>query len=72
MWATTKGLVAMMLGGLGSVPGAIVGGLLLGVLEAHGAWFLGPQARDLLVYGLLFAFLVLRPQGLLGARVLGG
>jgi branched-chain amino acid transport system permease protein len=68
MWSTMKGLVAMMLGGLGSIPGAIAGGLLLGIVEANGGWYLGPQLRDLLVYGLLFAFLVLRPQGLLGAR----
>jgi branched-subunit amino acid ABC-type transport system permease component len=35
MWATLKGLIAMMIGGLGSVPGAVVGGLLLGIVEAH-------------------------------------
>ena len=37
MWATTKGLIAMMLGGLGSVPGALVGGLALGIVEAQRA-----------------------------------
>ena len=60
MWATFKGLVAMMLGGLGSIPGAVLGGLALGVIEAHGQWYLGPQLRDLLVYALLFLCLVLR------------
>jgi branched-subunit amino acid ABC-type transport system permease component len=60
MWATFKGLVAMMLGGLGSIPGAVLGGLVLGIVEAHGQWFLGPQLRDLLVYALLFLCLVLR------------
>ena len=60
MWATFKGLVAMMLGGLGSIPGAVLGGLALGIIEAHGQWFLGPQLRDLLVYALLFLCLVLR------------
>ncbi len=68
MWATLKGLIAMMIGGLGSVPGAILGGLLLGVVEAHSQWYFGPQIRDLVAYVVLFAFLVLRPGGLLGTR----
>jgi branched-subunit amino acid ABC-type transport system permease component len=66
MWATIKGLIAMMIGGLGSIPGAIVGGLLLGIVETHSQWYLGPQVRDLVAYLLLFACLVLRPGGLLG------
>ena len=61
MWSTLKGLLAMMLGGLGSLPGAIVGGLALGLIEAHSQWFLGPQARDLVAYLLLFALLAARP-----------
>jgi len=66
MWATMKGLIAMMLGGLGSLPGAVAGGLLLGVIEAHAQWRFGPQVRDLIAYGLLFLCLVWRPGGLLG------
>jgi branched-chain amino acid transport system permease protein len=66
MWATLKGLIAMMIGGLGSVPGAIAGGLLLGIVEVHSQWYLGPQIRDLVAYLVLFAFLVVRPGGLLG------
>jgi branched-chain amino acid transport system permease protein len=66
MWATLKGLVAMMIGGLGSIPGAVIGGLLLGLIEAHSQWYFGPQIRDLVAYGVLFGFLVLRPGGLLG------
>jgi branched-subunit amino acid ABC-type transport system permease component len=66
MWATFKGLIAMMIGGLGSIPGAIVGGLVLGVVEAHSQWHFGPQVRDLIAYLLLFACLVLRPGGILG------
>jgi len=61
MWSTLKGLLAMMLGGLGSLPGAVVGGLALGLIEAHSQWFLGPQARDLIAYLLLFALLAARP-----------
>jgi branched-chain amino acid transport system permease protein len=66
MWATIKGLIAMMIGGLGSIPGAILGGLLLGVIEAHSQWYFGPHIRDLFAYLALFACLVLRPGGLLG------
>lgn len=66
MWSTIKGLIAMMLGGLGSIPGAVAGGLLLGVIEAEAQWYLGPQLRDLIAYLLLFAVLLLRPGGLMG------
>jgi branched-chain amino acid transport system permease protein len=61
MWSTLKGMLAMMLGGLGSLPGAVLGGLALGLLEAHAHWFLGPQLRDFAAYLLLFALLALRP-----------
>jgi branched-subunit amino acid ABC-type transport system permease component len=66
MWATLKGLIAMMIGGLGSVPGAVLGGLLLGIVEVHSQWHFGPQVRDLVAYLVLFVFLVLRPGGLYG------
>jgi branched-chain amino acid transport system permease protein len=61
MWSTLKGMLAMMLGGLGSLPGAVVGGLALGLLEAHSQWYLGPQFRDFIAYLLLFALLAVRP-----------
>lgn len=60
MWATLKGLLAMMLGGLGSLPGAVIGGLALGLIEAHSQWYLGPQLRDLIAYLLLFVLLAAR------------
>ncbi len=66
LWATFKGLIAMMLGGMGSVPGAILGGLLLGVIEIQSVWYLGTEYRDLAAYLLLFLFLVLRPGGIMG------
>lgn len=66
MWATLKGLIAMMIGGLGSVPGALLGGLLLGVVELHIQWHFGPQIRDLVAYLVLFGFLAWHPGGLLG------
>ncbi|MGY4177720.1 branched-chain amino acid transport system permease protein [Bradyrhizobium sp. USDA 4518] len=66
MWSTVKGLVAMMLGGLGSISGAVLGGLLLGVVEAFGQALFGPQVRDLITYGLLFFILIVRPGGISG------
>ena len=64
-----KGLAVLVLGGLGSVPGAIVGGLVMGLAEA-----LIPAAasgwRDALAFAILFAVLVLRPSGLLGRQQL--
>lgn len=62
MWSTLKGLLAMMLGGLGSLPGAVIGALALGLVEAHSQWFLGPQLRDMIVYLLLFILLALGPR----------
>jgi branched-chain amino acid transport system permease protein len=64
MWSTLKGMIAMMLGGLGSLPGAVVGGLALGLIESHSQWLLGPQYRDLIAYLILFALLAVRPSGL--------
>jgi len=61
MWSTLKGMLAMMLGGLGSLPGAVAGGLALGLLEAHSQWYFGPQFRDFFSYLLLFALLAARP-----------
>jgi branched-subunit amino acid ABC-type transport system permease component len=68
VFVTGKGLVVMVLGGLGSLPGAIVGGLLLGVLEFEATWFLGATYRDILAFLILFLILVFRPQGLMGTR----
>jgi branched-chain amino acid transport system permease protein len=61
MWSTLKGMVAVMIGGLGSLPGAVLGGLALGLIEAHTGWFVGPQLRDFLTYLLLFVVLAVRP-----------
>ncbi len=60
----------MIIGGMGSIPGAIVGGLLLGVVEIQAGWFLGVEFRELVAYLLLFAFLIFRPEGMF--RRIGG
>ena len=61
---TVKGLIVTVIGGLGSIPGAIVAGLLVGGFENLFQFFRGVSERDLYVMLLLFAFLVLRPGGI--------
>lgn len=71
LWATVKGLIVMVLGGMGSIPGAIAGGLLLGIIELQALWYLGAGYRDMVAYLILFLFLIARPRGLFGARAAG-
>ncbi|MCL2813021.1 MAG: branched-chain amino acid ABC transporter permease [Oscillospiraceae bacterium] len=61
-----KAFTAAVIGGIGSIPGAMLGGLLLGLLEAIGTQFLGSQWKDVFAFGLLILILILRPNGLLG------
>jgi len=61
-----KAFVVCVLGGLGSVPGAIVGGLVLGITESFGSLFFGAEYAVTLAFSLLIVFLVVRPQGILG------
>ncbi len=65
---TVKGLVVAVFGGLGSVPGAILAGLILGVLEAGTDFLFNATIRDIMAYLVLFGVLVVRPTGLLGKR----
>ncbi len=59
--------VVVTLGGFGSVPGAMLAGLVVGLIQALSAYYFGPIYKDVIVYGLFVALLWLRPQGLLGA-----
>jgi branched-chain amino acid transport system permease protein len=61
LWATVKGLTAMLLGGPGSLPGAVAGGVLLGVVETESLWLLGGQFRELAAYVLLFLAVTVVP-----------
>lgn len=61
-----KAFTAAVIGGIGSIPGAMFGGLLLGLLEAIGTQFLGSSWKDVFAFGLLIIILILRPNGLLG------
>lgn len=63
---TVKGLIVTVIGGLGSIPGAIIAGLLVGGFENVLQQWRGVTERDLYVMLLLFAFLVFRPGGLIG------
>ena len=58
--------VVVSLGGFGSVPGAVIAGLAIGLVEALSGYWLGPIYKDMVVYGLFVAVLWIRPQGLLG------
>ena len=65
----TLGIVAFVtvsLGGFGSVPGALVAGLLIGVIESLSAYLIGAIYKDMVVYSLFLGFLWFRPQGLMG------
>jgi len=67
--AGMKAFTAAVLGGIGNVPGAMLGGVLLGVLESLGAGYLWPEYKDAFAFVVLVLILIIRPQGLLGARV---
>jgi branched-chain amino acid transport system permease protein len=63
-----KALIAAVIGGIGSVPGAFLGGLLIAMVEAGWSAFGPIENRDLALYALLVAFLIWRPAGLMGQR----
>jgi branched-chain amino acid transport system permease protein len=62
--ATLKGVVAQVIGGMGNVPGAVFGSLLLGLIESYGVGLFGSSYRNLFAFVLLLVILVLRPNGL--------
>lgn len=66
--ATLKGVVAQVVGGVGNVPGAIAGSLLLGLVESYGIALFGTSYRNLFAFILLVVVLVLRPNGLFASR----
>ena len=60
----TKAFVIIVLGGMGSVPGAIVGGLIIGFAESFGAFYISTDYKDIIAFVLLVAILSVRPEGL--------
>jgi branched-chain amino acid transport system permease protein len=63
-WAVLKGFIVVVMGGLGSVPGAVAGGLLLGVVEALGGNYVSLGFKEAIGYGIIILVLLWRPNGL--------
>jgi branched-chain amino acid transport system permease protein len=63
-----KAFVAAVLGGIGSVPGAMAGGLLLGLSEEYVAGYTSSSYRDAIAFSVLILVLLVRPEGLMGRR----
>lgn len=67
--AGLKGFTAAVLGGIGNIPGAMLGGFILGMTEAFAVGFLSSTYKDVIAFVVLVIVLLLRPRGLLGARI---
>ncbi len=66
--ALLKGIIASIVGGIGSIPGAIVGGLFIGIVENLGIWKISAGWKDCISFAVLIIFLLIRPQGFFGTR----
>jgi len=64
--AGVKAFTAAVLGGIGSVPGAVIGGLVLGLTESFAAGYISSDYEDVFAFGLLVLILILRPSGIMG------
>jgi len=67
--AGLKGFCAAVLGGIGSIPGAMLGGFLIGIVESLGVTFISSTYKDLIAFLILIIVLFFRPQGLLGKKI---
>ena len=67
--AGLKGFVAAVLGGIGNIPGAMLGGFILGLTETFAVFFISSTYKDAVSFVVLVIVLLIRPQGLLGARI---
>ena len=64
-----KAFAAAVIGGIGSIPGAMLGGILLGIIETFSKAYLSTQFSDAIVFGVLIVILLVKPAGLLGKQV---
>lgn len=64
-----KAFVAAVLGGIGNIYGAVVGGIILGVAEVFGVAFISPSLRDAIAFGILIFILIVKPTGIFGSKV---
>lgn len=69
MRALLMGVVAVIIGGVGSIPGVALGALLLGMAQHLGVWKISSQWQDAIAFVILLIFLLFRPQGFLGRKV---
>lgn len=67
MNAILKGIVASIIGGIGSIPGALLGGILLGLIENLGVYSIPSAWKDIIAFVVLIGFLLIRPSGILGS-----
>ncbi len=67
--AGLKAFTAAVLGGIGSIPGAMVGGLVLGLVESFGAAYISSDYKDVYAFLMLILILLIRPQGIMGTKV---
>jgi len=68
MNAILKGIIASIIGGIGSIPGALLGGFLLGIIENLGIWKIQAGWKDMIAFTVLILFLLFRPEGILGKK----
>ncbi len=64
-----KAFVAAVFGGIGSIPGALIGGILLGVIDIFGKAYISSQMADAIVFGVLIVILLVKPAGILGKNI---
>ncbi|PID21294.1 branched-chain amino acid ABC transporter permease [Sporosarcina sp. P3] len=66
-----KGFSAAILGGLGSAPGAVIGGLLIGLFESMGAGYISSGMKEVITFSVFLLILIIRPNGILGEKTIG-